>query len=70
MIASCGMRARLLRMVENTNAPRNVNARLTQYTTRPCGSPPLIGSSSAIVAPSAAICASDRSTKMTPRSTT
>ena len=30
MIASCGMRARLLRIVENTKAPRNVNARLTQ----------------------------------------
>ena len=48
----------------------NVNARLTQYTTGPCGSPPEIGSSSAIVAPSAAICASERSTKITPRSTT
>ena len=28
MIASCGIRARRLRIVENTNAPRNVNARL------------------------------------------
>jgi len=39
MIASCGMRPRLLRMVENTNAPMNVNARLIQYTTGAWGSP-------------------------------
>ena len=32
MIASCGMRARRLRMVENRTAPRKVKARLTQYT--------------------------------------
>jgi len=30
MIASCGMRARLLRMVEKMNAPMKVNARLIQ----------------------------------------
>src|SRR5436309_7508605 len=70
MIASCGMRARRLRMVENTNAPRKVNARLTQYANGECGSPPVIGRSSAIVAPNAAIWANDRSTKITPRSTT
>src|SRR5215510_8333430 len=64
------MRARLLRIVENTAAPRNVNARLIQYTIGACGSPPEIGISSAIVAPRAAICASERSTKITPRSTT
>src|SRR3954465_11249751 len=71
MMASCGMRALLLLwMDEKTAAPTNVNARLTQYTEGACGSPPENGISSAIVAPSAAICASERSTKMTPRSTT
>src|SRR6187455_1903853 len=48
----------------------NVKPRLTQYTDGACGSPPVNGSRIAIAAPSAAICASDRSTKMTPRSTT
>ena len=32
MIASCGIRALRLRIVENTNAPINVKARLIQYT--------------------------------------
>ena len=57
MIASWGMRARRLRIVENMNAPRNVKARLTQYENAECGSPPLMGSRMAMVAPSAAICA-------------
>jgi hypothetical protein len=64
MIASCGIRARLLRIVENTNAPRNVKVRLIQYTTEACGSPPDIGRRIAMVAPKAAICASDKSTKI------
>ena len=64
------MRARRLRIVEKMAAPMNVNARLVQYTAAPCGSPPDHGISSAIVAPNAAICASERSTKITPRSTT
>src|SRR4029079_16952806 len=70
IMASCGMRARWPRMVENTPAPMNVNPGLIQYTSGACGSPPLTGSRIAIAAPSAAIWASDRSTKMTPRSTT
>jgi hypothetical protein len=70
MIASWGMRARWPRIVEKTAAPMNVNPRLIQYTTGACGSPPVIGSRMAIAAPNAAICASDRSTKITPRSTT
>ena len=37
MIASCGMRALRLRIVEKMNAPRNVNARLTQYAIGECG---------------------------------
>jgi hypothetical protein len=51
-------------------APRNVKRRLIQYTAAPCGSPPDHGSRIAMVAPNAAIWASERSTKMTPRSTT
>ncbi len=70
MMASFGMRARWLRTVENTNAPMNVKARLIQYTIGAWGSPWAAGRKMAIVAPSAAICASDRSTKITPRSTT
>ena len=70
MMASFGMRARWLRIVENTNAPMNVKARLIQYTIGAWGSPCAAGRKMAIVAPSAAICASDRSTKITPRSTT
>src|SRR5919112_1519137 len=57
-------------MDANTAAPTKVKARLTQYTEGACGSPPEKGRSSAMVAPSAAIWASERSTKMTPRSTT
>ena len=34
MIASCGMRARRLLIVEKTAAPMKVNARLIQYTDR------------------------------------
>src|SRR6266545_2080534 len=48
----------------------NVNSRLTQYTAGSWGSPFDQGIRIAIVAPNAAICASERSTKMTPRSTT
>ena len=70
MIASCGIRARCVRMNEKTAAPMNVKPRLIQYTSGSCGSPCEKGNSSATVAPSAAICASERSTKMTPRSTT
>src|SRR5438309_7196918 len=70
MMASCGIRARRPRIVENNSAPTKVNARLIQYTTGAWGSPLVIGIRIAIVAPSAAICASERSTKMTPRSTT
>src|SRR5262245_170278 len=71
MIASCGMReCLLLRMVEKIPAPMKVNSRLVQYTRGECGSPSDHGSRIAIVAPNAAICASERSTKMTPRSTT
>ena len=70
MMASCGMRACCPRISEKIAAPMNVKPRLTQYTDGACGSPPENGSSIAIVAPSAAICASERSTKMTPRSTT
>src|SRR5919198_3603633 len=70
MMASCGIRARRTRIVEKTAAPMKVKNRLIQYTLAPCGSPPVKGSRMAMVAPSAAIWASDRSTKITPRSTT
>jgi hypothetical protein len=70
MIASCGIRVFRIRTNEKIAAPTSVNDTLTTYTKSECGSPLLPGSSSAMVAPSAAICASDRSTKMTPRSTT
>src|ERR1700758_4767828 len=48
-------------------APTKVNARLSQYAPRPCGSMP---TRIATVAPRAAIWARARSTKITPRSTT
>src|SRR4051812_24418225 len=67
MNASSGMRRRFERTREKISAPRNVNARLIQYAPEPCGSMP---ARIAMVAPNAAICASARSTKMTPRSTT
>jgi hypothetical protein len=51
MIASCGIRARCPRIVENNSAPTKVNARLIQYTTGAWGSPPVIGIKMAIVAP-------------------
>src|SRR4029453_12629586 len=70
MMASCGILARFPRIIEKIAAPMNVKSRLTQYTEGACGSPPVKGSKMAIAAPSAAICASDRSTKITPRSTT
>src|SRR6188768_4142893 len=57
-------------MIEKIAAPMNVNPRLIQYTLGLCGSPPKAGTSNASVAPSDAICASDKSTKITPRSTT
>ena len=70
MMASCGILARLPRIIEKIAAPMKVNSRLTQYTDGAWGSPLENGSRIAIVAPSAAIWASERSTKMTPRSTT
>ena len=70
MMASCGILACFPRIIEKIAAPMKVKSRLTQYTDGACGSPPENGRKIAIVAPRAAICASDRSTKMTPRSTT
>src|SRR6266849_2452097 len=67
MKASWGMWPLLERAKAKIPAPRKVNARLIQYEPGPCGSMP---TSMAIVAPSAAICASAKSTKITPRSTT
>src|SRR2546425_972958 len=67
MMASCGILEECNRTVENTAAPRNVNPRLIQYAPVPCGANP---ANTATVVPNAAICASDRSTKITPRSTT
>src|SRR6267143_3565735 len=64
MIASWGMRARRARMVEKMAAPTKVKASEIQYTQGPCGSPPVQGSRMAMVAPSAAIWARERSTKM------
>src|SRR3954466_4546079 len=51
MMASCGIRACLLRIVEKMAAPMNVNASATQYTDGECGSPSDQGSRIAIVAP-------------------
>src|SRR6188768_2345925 len=48
MIASCGMRALLLRTVEKIAAPRRVEATLIQYTPDPCGSSFEKGMSSAM----------------------
>src|SRR5262249_5255726 len=70
MIASCGIRACRLRTNEKMPAPMNVNRRLIQYTPGECGSPFDQGIRIDSVPPSAAIWASERSTKMTPRSTT
>src|SRR5256714_9167761 len=67
MNASCGMWPRRVRASAKIPAPKKVNPRLIQYEARPWGSMP---TTIATVAPSAAICASAKSTKITPRSTT
>src|SRR6476660_6123055 len=67
MNASSGIRFCRERTKVKMPAPTKVNPRLIQYAPLPCGSMP---TRIAMVAPSAAICASARSTKITPRSTT
>src|SRR5205085_8890001 len=67
MKASCGICPRRVRAKANIAAPSKVKARLSQYAPPPCGFNP---ARMAMVAPSAAICASAKSTKITPRSTT
>src|SRR5690349_3460877 len=65
MIASCGTRLLLrVRVRANTAAPKHVNAREKTNASRESGAAPY---SSATTLPSAAIWASERSTKITPR---